>query len=411
MLVLVLLPLQQSLLPISMQRLKLGLRKWLLLRLLQLLTQPIPRPPKPTNTPAPQRINTLEPAPTNTPTLVPSPTSVPTPTPRPLPTTTPWTAKQLDSEFKTNPMSEPSVGFNCPKSVEPTYPVRLVNLSEIDDTAVTDCFNFAISHISNVDTQTMLIIYPVGPFVGPEVTGNDTHYRGPAFTPVISKDQRDLITDQIEDYLTPACGSQAAEIEAWHLARFAELGGGQQGASKAAVTGECSTKRWIVISIDPERALMGRELLFTFFHEIFHAVQSGGHPPCTYSASEEDSFWLTEAGASYFGWEITAEVERIEPTLIWYQWMNFISERLEIEEWGPELGDPGIAEKGAVALYLLRQRGDVNHADIINGSLFQGCSGHLDVFSKDAMRIARDYWSDYIVLDKVIAFSDQALNR
>ena len=130
----------------------------------------------------------------------------------------------------------------------------------------------------------------------------------------------------------------------------------------------------------------------------------------TYSASEEDSFWLTEAGANYFAWEITAEVEGVDPTLIWYQWMNFISER---EEWGLGLDDPGIAEKGAVALYLLRQRGAVNHADIINGSLFQGCSGHHDVFffSKEAMRIARDYWSDYIVLDKSVVFSEQALNR
>ena len=330
--------------------------------------------------------------------------------PSPLPTATPWTAKQLDSEFKTNPRSEPSVGFNCPKSVEPTYSVRLVNLSEIDDTAVTDCFNFAISHIANVDTETMLIMYPVGPYVGGEIIGNNTYYKGGAFTPVISKDQVDLIADQLEDYLTPACGSRAAEDAAWHLARFAELGGGQQVQVKGAGTGECSTKRWVVISIDPERAKVGRDLLFTFFHELFHTVQSGGNAPCTYSASEEDSFWLTEAGANYFAWEITAEVEGVDPTLIWYQWMNFISER---EEWGLGLDDPGIAEKGAVALYLLRQRGAVNHADIINGSLFQGCSGHHDVFffSKEAMRIARDYWSDYIVLDKSVVFSEQALNR
>ena len=194
------------------------------------------------------------------------------------------------------------------------------------------------------------------------------------------------------------------------MARFAELGGGQQVQVKGAGTGECSTKSWVVISIDPERAKVGRDLLFTFFHELFHTVQSGGNAPCTYSASEEDSFWLTEAGANYFAWEITAEVEGVDPTLIWYQWMNFISER---EEWGLGLDDPGIAEKGAVALYLLRQRGAVNHADIINGSLFQGCSGHHDVFffSKEAMRIARDYWSDYIVLDKSVVFSEQALNR
>ncbi len=305
--------------------------------------------------------------------------------------------------------------LDCPKSAIPKSQLSLVNFSDYPDDEIINCFNFAANKITEVQTDVMMIIYPVGPIVLPpgEVKDNDTHYRGAGFEPVITADQRDSMASLLESYLEPACGKEAAIFEARQISRFAELGGGQQAASSAGGSDQCAKKRWIALSIDPDRAGPSTELVTTFFHEVFHTVQASPGPTCNYSgASDDDQFWIHEAGASFFSLEMAAELADLDSALVWADHMRFVSDLLGNQEIGFELEDPAIAEKGAIALRLLADRGQLATSEVMDGSLYQNCGGQPEAFSPQNIQVARDYWFDYSEVDEgVFRFSETALTQ
>ena len=168
--------------------------------------------------------------------------------------------------------------LDCPKSPIPESQLSLVNFSDYPDDEIINCFNFAASKIAEMQTDVMMIMYPVGPFLSGEVKDNDTDYRGPGFEPVLTADQRDSMASSLESYLEPVCGGEFATYQARQVSRFAELGGGQQVAGGGGGSDECAKKRWMILSIDPDRAGPSKELVTTFFHEVFHTVQASPGP-------------------------------------------------------------------------------------------------------------------------------------
>ena len=304
--------------------------------------------------------------------------------------------------------------LECPKSPIPESQLSLVNLSDYPDDEIINCFNFAVNKIADMRTDVMMIIYPVGPFLSGEVQDNDTDYRGAGFEPVITADQRDSMASSLESYLEPACGKEAAIFEARQVSRFAELGGGQQVASAGGGSDECAKTRWMILSIDPDRAGPSRELVTTFFHEVFHTVQARPSEPCNYSGAPafDDQFWIHEAGASFFGYEMAAELADLDSALVWGGHMRFVSDMLANQQFDSELADPGIAEKGAVALRLLAERGQLKTSEVMDGSLYQNCGGQPEAFSPQNLQVAKDYWSDYSEVGAFdFRFSETALTQ
>ena len=299
-------------------------------------------------------------------------------------------------------------GLVCPQSPVPQRELTLVNFSEFRDANITNCFNFGVESINPLETDVMMVLYPVGPLIQPpgEVADNDTMYRGAGFTSVVTEKQRDSMAQ--EQLLLPVCGPNTAQFAASQVARFAQLGGGQQVQAAFAPEGECARKRLVILSIDPDRAGPSTELVTTFFHEVFHAIQKSDPDVCTYSGDQADSFWIHAAGASYFGLETSARLAGIDSEVVWDAHMGFVRELLSRGEIDRQLSDPAIAEKGAIALRLLVTRGELPLADLLDGSLFQGCDDS-DFFRAPNIETARTHWFDYTDVGGSFSFSEAAL--
>ena len=311
----------------------------------------------------------------------------------------------LDEESITPlfPFAERFSSFECPDAPLPKEELILVNLSSIPDENLIQCYNYALSKTIPTETETLLIIYPVGDYVG-ELQNNDTPYRGGGFEPVLNEDEVSIIYEKFLEFYGPECN---LELEANWTARYAEIGGGQQ--SHAAFCPEQSYKRSVVISIDPEREKIPIELQFVFFHEIFHALQTPFPDECLLSDSLEDSIALVEGGANYFSWMTTATLQNIPEEQLMAEWLTFLRHVIAVGESTTELKDPAIAEKAAIGLYLLVQRGDLDEELLLNATIFNTCNG--DYFSSEMMTIARQYWYDAEVVNGKVLFSDQALSK
>ena len=74
------------------------------------------------------------------------------------------------------PFAERFSSFECPDAPLPKKELFLVNLSSIPDENLIQCYNYALSKTIPTGIETLLIIYPVGDYVG-ELQNNDTRYR------------------------------------------------------------------------------------------------------------------------------------------------------------------------------------------------------------------------------------------
>ena len=334
--------------------------------------------------------------------------NVATPVAKPPP---PWEIAANGKEVSSGP-GFPEV-LECPKSPIPESQLSLVNFSDYPDDEIINCFNFAVNKIAEVQTDVMLIMYPVGPFLSGEVKNNDTFYKGGGFEPVMTADQVDSMASSMKSYLEPACGKEEAILQARQVARFAELGGGQQVQARGGGSEECAKKAWVILSIDPARAGPSRELVTTFFHEVFHTVQARSSQPCNYSGApaDDDQFWIHEAGATFFALEMAAELGNFNSDLLWWDHMDTVSSYLD--QYRFDLEDPGIAEKGAIALRLLAERGQLETSEVMDGSLYQNCGGQPEAFRPQNIQVAKDYWFDYSEVGEGgrFRFSETALTQ
>ena len=303
------------------------------------------------------------------------------------------------------PFVERYSSFECPDALIPKKELFLVNLSSIPDENLIQCYNYALSKTIPTEIETLLIIYPVGEYVG-ELKNNDTPYRGAGFEPVLNENEVLTIYERVLEFYGPECN---VEQQAYEIARYAEIGGGQQ--VQAALCPELSYKRTVIITIDPERENIPIELQFVFFHEIFHALQI--YLPylddCLLSDSPEDSFVLVEGSANYFSWVTVATLQNIPKEQLMGEWLMFLRHVIAVGDTTTELKDPSIAEKAAIGLYLLVKRGDLDEELLLNATIFSTCNG--DYFSSEMMTIARQYWYDAEVVNGKVLFSDQALSK
>ena len=93
--------------------------------------------------------------------------------------------------------------------------------------------------------------------------------------------------------------------------------------------------------------------------------------------------------------------------------MSFVSNLLGNQEISSEFEDPGIAEKGAIALRLLAERGQLATSEVMDGSLYQNCGGQPEAFSPQNIQVAKDYWFDYSEVGEGgrFRFSETALTQ
>ena len=304
------------------------------------------------------------------------------------------------------PFAERYSSFECPDAPLPKKELSLVNLSSIPDVNLIQCYNYALSKTIPTGIETLLIIYPVGDYVG-ELQNNDTPFRGAGFEPVLNENEVSTIYERVLEFFGPECN---VEQQAYEIARYAEIGGGQQ--VQAVLCPQLSYKRTVIITIDPEREKIPIELQFVFFHEIFHALQI--YLPylvadCLLSDSPEDSLVLVEGSANYFSWVTVATLQNIPKEQLMGEWLTFLRHLIAVGDSTTELKDPAIAEKAAIGLYLLVQRGDLDEELLLNATIFSTCNG--DYFSSEMMTIARQYWYDAEVVNGKVLFSDQALSK
>ena len=127
----------------------------------------------------------------------------------------------LDEESITPlvPFAERFSSFECPDTPLPKKELFLVNLSSIPDVNLIQCYNYALSKTIPTEIETLLIIYPVGDYVG-ELQNNDTPYRGAGFEPVLNENEVSTIYERVLEFYGPECN---VEQQAYWIARYACL--------------------------------------------------------------------------------------------------------------------------------------------------------------------------------------------
>ncbi|MGZ0244157.1 MAG: hypothetical protein ACKVHW_05115, partial [Actinomycetales bacterium] len=82
----------------------------------------------------------------------------------------------------------------------------------------------------------------------------------------------------------------------------------------------------------------------------------------------------------FFGLEMAAELADLDSDVVWDDHMSFVSNLLGNQEISSKFEDPGIAEKGSIALRLLAERGQLATSEVMDGSLYQNCGGQPEAF-------------------------------
>ena len=100
------------------------------------------------------------------------------------------------------PFAERYSSFECPDVPLPNKELFLVNLSSIPDENLIQCYNYALSKTIPTGIETLLIIYPVGDYVG-ELQNNDTRYRGAGFEPVLNENEVSTIYEGVLEFFGP----------------------------------------------------------------------------------------------------------------------------------------------------------------------------------------------------------------
>jgi len=110
---------------------------------------------------------------------------------------------------------------------------------------------------------------------------------------------------------------------------------------------------------------------------------------------------------------MAAELGNLNSDAVWWDHMDTISDLLANQQIGSELADPGIAEKGAIALRLLAERGQLETSEVMDGSLYQNCGGQPEAFSPQNIQVAKDNWFDYSEVSRGggFRFSETALTQ
>jgi len=285
---------------------------------------------------------------------------------------------------------------------------QIINLTDLDDNYFIDKANYASSQMTNVITQTLALIYPVGTFIDYKINpNNEVDFLG-----TVKVSHEIVLKDwQIEEALDEARKFFASQDCLNNLSYMSMLddinwvlANGYASGLQAVM---CDDVRFIMMSIDPwEREKKSKNLIRVFFHEIYHSLQNNLQNTC----SNFNDIWIVEAAAEYFAQHATATYNNSSK--------NYVNNILEIalresKNEGYKLEDPSIAEKGMGALRLMVELGWVEESLILNGSLFHDNCSLAQQFSNDnpEIKYIKDNWFKIEIQDGNYKFNPSIINE
>ena len=285
---------------------------------------------------------------------------------------------------------------------------QIINLTELDDNYFIDKANYASSQMTNVITQTLALIYPVGTFIDYKINpNNEVDFLG-----TVKVSHEIVLKDwQIEEALDKARKFFASQDCLNNLSYMSMLddinwvlANGYASGLQAVM---CDDVRFIMMSIDPwEREKKSKNLIRVFFHEIYHSLQNDLQNTC----SNFNDIWIVEAATEYFAQHATATYNNSSK--------NYVNNILEIalresKNEGYKLEDPAIAEKGMGALRLMVELGWVEESHILNGSLFHDNCSLAQQFSNDnpEIKYIKDNWFKIEIQDGNYKFNPSIINE
>ena len=285
---------------------------------------------------------------------------------------------------------------------------QIINLTELDDNYFIDKANYASSQMTNVNTHTLALVYPVGRFIDYKINpNNEVDFLG-----TVKVSHVNVLKDwQIEEALDEARKFFASQDCLNNLSYMSMLddinwvlANGYASGLQAVM---CDDVRFIMMSIDPwEREKKSKNLIRVFFHEIYHSLQNDLQNTC----SNFNDIWIVEAATEYFAQHATATYNNSSK--------NYVNNILEIalresKNEGYKLEDPSIAEKGMGALRLMVELGWVEESHILNGSLFHDDCSLAQKFSNDnpEIKYIKDNWFKIEIQDGNYKFNPSIINE
>ena len=285
---------------------------------------------------------------------------------------------------------------------------QIINLTELDDNYFIDKANYAALQMTNVNTHTLALVYPVGRFIDYKINpNNEVDFLG-----TVKVSHEIVLKDwQIEEALDKARKFFASQDCLNNLSYMSMLddinwvlANGYASGLQAAM---CDDVRFIMMSIDPwEREKKSKNLIRVFFHEIYHSLQNDLQNTC----SKFNDIWIVEAATEYFAQHATATYNNSSK--------NYVNNILEIalresKNEGYKLEDPSIAEKGMGALRLMVELGWVEESHILNGSLFHDNCSLAQQFSNDnpEIKYIKDNWFKIEIQDGNYKFNPSIINE
>ena len=266
--------------------------------------------------------------------------------------------------------------------------------------------------MTNVITQTLALIYPLGTFIDYKINpNNEVDFLG-----TVKVSYEIVLKDwQIEEALDKArkfLANKSCIGETYNIGGHNDLLNNiewvlKNGFYSSLQVTLCRDVRFIMMSFSPEqRKDNNKELLRVFFHEIYHSLQNNLQNTC----SNFNDIWIVEAATEYFAQYATATYNNSSK--------NYVNNILEIalresKNEGYKLEDPSIAEKGMGALRLMVELGWVEESHILNGSLFHDDCSLAQQFSNDnpEIKYIKDNWFKIEIQDGNYKFNPSIINE
>jgi len=221
----------------------------------------------------------------------------------------------------------------------------------------------------------------IGPSEAEEYIGKmdaDWHHMGSVsqHRVLLTPEEIESIMTSLEEFLDQAtCIRQSDKTQ--ELTKLREwLETGFDAASQVVI---CSDLRLVMIAVQPNRS--EEDLECTWYHELYHAFQQSLRSCDASNASEEETMWVVEAGAAYFG---TAMVLQRQDRLSELKNRLLQTALQIINDHNAELVDPGIAEKGAAAFRFMVEKGWLEEESILDASLYHDCKWVTDFQADNA---------------------------
>ena len=241
--------------------------------------------------------------------------------------------------------------------------MEVINYTDhISTSSLKEWTRLAEARVKNRKSRVLAVVYPIGEYLGK--MDADWHHMGSVsqHRVLLSPEEVESIMDALEGFVgQSSCLQQREKTEELKRLR-GWLETGFDSASQVAI---CSDLRLVMIAVQPDRP--EEDLEYTWYHELYHAFQQSLR---SCEDSDEDTMWIVEAGAAYFGTAMVLQ-RRMSLSDLKSRLLQTASEVIDRHD--AELADPGIAEKGAAAFRFMVDKGWLDEERILDASLYHDC--------------------------------------